>query len=173
MFKFLVLVFAIVSLAHGLPQNYYRTDVGNYENAPYAPSGWRPSGPYFRLPARQQAPQGFYGTPSQEYGPPSEEPTTESDVTTTETPTTTETEVEQIREPSENFSEKLRDGEQGVYYVYHPTGLLQKITYATKDDQQDMAYYARIRYENVEPIREPIYTYEPTTGEVKRIARKA
>lgn len=47
-------------------------------NAPYAPSGWRPSGPAFNLPQRQygapSAPQQQYGAPNapqQQYGAPS------------------------------------------------------------------------------------------------------
>ncbi|KAL3270524.1 hypothetical protein HHI36_021063 [Cryptolaemus montrouzieri] len=157
MFKYIVLALSIASFIACEPQNYY----SNYESAPYQPSGWRPSGPAFRLPERLQNPQTIYGPPEIP-----EEPTTESiDTTTTEIPTTTAVE-------SENLSEKLRDGEQGVYYIYHPTGLLQKITYATKDDVQDMAYYARIKYEDVEPIKDPIFTYDPTTAELKRIARK-
>lgn len=51
------------------------------EEAPYAPSGWRPSGRQFLLPIRQTyyAPPAAYGTP-----------TTEQATTTTEQPTTTE-----------------------------------------------------------------------------------
>lgn len=59
--------------------------------------------------------------------------------------------------------------EQGVYYVYHPDGLLQKVVYSTKGDVQDMGYTAQLKYEDVEPIRDPIYTYDPETLEVRQV----
>lgn len=56
-------------------------------SAPYAASGWRPSGALFLLPARQQAQQ-VYGPPPVEYGPPQastpEPTTTEAEIATTE-----------------------------------------------------------------------------------------
>lgn len=56
-------------------------------SAPYQPSGWRPSGALFLLPARQQAQQ-VYGPPPLEYIPPQastpEPTTTEAEIPTTE-----------------------------------------------------------------------------------------
>ncbi|XP_045466608.1 uncharacterized protein LOC123675304 [Harmonia axyridis] len=168
MFKLAVFLSAVISAVYCVPQNYY---FGNYETAPYQPSGWRPSGAAFRLPERQQALPTIYGPPQPEYGPPEPATTTEAvDSTTTEIPTTTEVNTEENE--AENLSEQLKDGEQGAYYIFHPSGLLQKVTFATKDDLANMAYYARIKYEDVEPIRGPIYTYDPETAELKRIARR-
>lgn len=58
------------------------------EEAPYAPSGWRPSGRQFLLPIRQNS-----YIPPAAYGPPpttAQPTTTEQEPTTTEAPTTTE-----------------------------------------------------------------------------------
>jgi hypothetical protein len=60
------------------------------EGAPYAPSGWRPSGRQFLLPVRQNyeyyVPPAVYGAPTTTQQP----TTTEQETTTTELPTTTE-----------------------------------------------------------------------------------
>lgn len=140
-------------------------------------------------PLRQYkaAPSQEYGPPpSQEYGPPSSESTT-TNQPTTETPTTTEvgeattTELPVIEDArkketsanaieGEERSQKLtQNEEQGIYYVYHPSGLLQRISYTTNDDQEGMVYSARLRYENVEPINGPIYTYDPETYVFKKV----
>lgn len=90
----------------------------------------------------------------------------ERNATTTER-TATEVEPET---PAKTKSERLTENEdQGVYYIYHPNGLLQKVVYATNDDLEKMAFSARLKYENVEPIRDPIYTYDPETYVFKRI----
>lgn len=117
--------------------------------APYAPSGWKPSGRLFALPARQTElpkdtygppPPQTYGPPPQTYGPP---PTpTEQPAETEQPTTTTEAEVEEgtteesvTDEPlSENVdvddkaqeqpqSERLTQQQQGgpgFYYVQLP-----------------------------------------------------
>ncbi|XP_066246109.1 uncharacterized protein [Euwallacea similis] len=172
--------------------------------AQYQPSGWRPSGPIFRLPQktaetpeegsgafRPSQPELTYGPPGSStylpprqtlaappnqpplsYGPPEEmnSTTTEADErTTTELPTTTtlsynETEVEGLQK-----SAKLDESDHGVYYIYHPSGLLQKVSYETNDDQLNMAFSAKLKYENVEPIKSPVYTYDPETFVFKRL----
>ncbi|RZC36506.1 hypothetical protein BDFB_009193 [Asbolus verrucosus] len=104
--------------------------------------------------------------PQTEYGPPSlDESTTQS------TETTTERESEQIKDgENDAVKDKLTEGseveglqQEAVYYIYHPGGLLQRVVYLARDDPQNMAYTAQFQYENVEPIREPIYTYDPET----------
>lgn len=169
MFKLAIFVAFAATLANCVPQNYYFTN--HYETAPYQPSGWRPSGAAFRLPERQQVPQTIYGPPQVEYGPPEPSTTEAAEATTTEIPTTTEVSTEEAE--SENLNDKLEDAEQGAYYVFHPSGLLQKVTFATKDDFKNMAYYAKIKYEDVKPIKAPIFTYDPDTSVLRRIARKA
>lgn len=67
----------------------------------------------------------------------------------------------------ENKEEKGKIEEQPdgvrVYYIYHPSGYLQKVEYSTSDNPMQMAFRARLRYTNVEPIKGPIYTYDPKT----------
>lgn len=114
------------------------------------------------------------------YGPPQEAITTTEtaeELTTTELPSTTETLFADLsnetlnndqRKEKENLLESKDDGPR-VYYIYHPTGLLQKVSYRTKDDQVNMAYSAELKYENVEPIKSPVYTYDPETYIFKRL----
>uniref|UniRef100_A0AAR5P910 DUF4794 domain-containing protein n=1 Tax=Dendroctonus ponderosae TaxID=77166 RepID=A0AAR5P910_DENPD len=117
------------------------------------------------------------------YGPPQEEVTTAvpsltEELTTTVLPTTTEIIFEEFSNDTlnndegkqkENLLEETKDAGARVYYIYHPTGLLQKVSYRTKDDQANMAYSAELKYENVEPIRSPVYTYDPETYAFKRL----
>ncbi|KAJ8982272.1 hypothetical protein NQ317_007244 [Molorchus minor] len=39
----------------------------------------------------------------------------------------------------------------------------KKVVYATNDDAANMAFSARLKYQNVEPINGPVYTYDPET----------
>lgn len=59
--------------------------------------------------------------------------------------------------------------EQGTYYIYHPDGVLQRVAYAAGNDVARMAYIAQLRYQNVEPIRDPIYTYNPDTFVLQQV----
>ncbi|XP_048526068.1 uncharacterized protein LOC109535513 isoform X2 [Dendroctonus ponderosae] len=52
---------------------------------------------------------------------------------------------------------------QGVYYIIHPSGLFQKVVYSTWDDPQYMQSSTQINNADVDPIMEPVYTYDPTT----------
>ncbi|KAJ8922028.1 hypothetical protein NQ315_008668 [Exocentrus adspersus] len=117
-------------------------------------------------PQNYGPPQQNYGPPLQ-YGPPGEPTTVLPETTTTEAPTTTETNDlegdELVSGVDGEDGEKLTNAEKGVYYIYHPTGLLQRVVYATKDDAERMAFSAQLKYENVEPITGPIYTYDPET----------
>ena len=111
-----------------------------------------------------------YGPPSQEYGPPEQETTTagQEEVTTTEMPTTTEAESELVNSTARP-SRLTQGGERGVYYIYHPTGQLQKVIYSTKKDPRNRAYTAQVKYEDVEPIKAPIFTYDPKTLILSRL----
>lgn len=110
--------------------------------APYAPSGWKPSGRLFALPARQtELPKDTYGPPPpQTYGPP---PTPTEQPAENEPTTTTEAEVEEgtteesvTAEPlsenvdvddkaqeqpqSERLTQQQQQGGPGFYYVQLP-----------------------------------------------------
>ncbi|XP_063217930.1 uncharacterized protein LOC134528323 [Bacillus rossius redtenbacheri] len=181
--KVLAVVLALAAAAAAeLPANYGSPDA-QVEAAPYPPSGWRPSGRQFQLPARQSSnylPPPQYGPP--QYGPPEEETTEQP--STTELPTTTEVSTEQ------DGSDELADGnsaagrrqrlqqrereqlDSGLYYVLLPDGRLQRVAYTAGRDaalsqqlsaqapqQLSNGYYAQIQYHDVEPIRAPIYQY--------------
>ncbi|XP_066247523.1 uncharacterized protein [Euwallacea similis] len=107
------------------------------------------------------------------YGPPAAQPLPDGALNTTETSvTTTDKDTETIdADRARKLNEKLvnRKGDLGVYYIYHPTGLLQKVSYSTKDDPRKMAFAARLKYENVEPIVGPVYTYDPQSYVFKRL----
>lgn len=191
--KYLVLLATVVIVASAAADGDFQFFNPRYQqfqqNGPYEPSGWRPSGARFSLPLRQQLPrleypppppQQEYGPPPNEYGPPPAPPastTTETpETTTTELPTTTDNviESEQIKSNEVEKSGKIQEEnpgatEQGVYYIYHPTGLLQRVAYTTRDDSQNMAYTAQLKYQNVDPIREPIFTYDPQTYIFRRL----
>lgn len=49
----------------------------------------------------------------------------------------------------------------GQYYLLQPDGRLQRVTYKTTPNANDKGtgFTANLVYENVEPIRDPIYTY--------------
>lgn len=51
--------------------------------------------------------------------------------------------------------------EQGQYYVALPDGRLQRVQYVSRQDLEAMKYFAKIKAENVEPLRGPIYAYAP------------
>ncbi|EEZ99119.1 uncharacterized protein LOC100141951 [Tribolium castaneum] len=153
------------------------------QDGPYQPTGWRPSGPPLSLPLRQQLPRQEYGpppqtysTPAKEYGPPGATTEEPQETTTIEVPTTTENVQEQLNNSKAPVkgNEKLTEDssavtQQGIYYIYHPNGLLQRVIYMTKDDAGNMVYSAQLKYENVDPIREPIYTYDPKTFVLKQL----
>lgn len=150
--------------------------------APYPVAGLRPQGAPFILPSRQ-----VQGPPRTIYGPPTtttEQPTTELPTTTEYPSTTLEPESSQLSEErhvlAKSEEEENNDSElveevpvqevmktapqgaanQGVYYVLLPTGQLQKVQYLTTlNDAQSAAYSTQLRYENVQPIQGPIYTF--------------
>lgn len=51
--------------------------------------------------------------------------------------------------------------QSGEYYVALPDGRLQRVRYVSRQNVEAMKYFAKIRAENVEPLRGPIYAYAP------------
>lgn len=51
--------------------------------------------------------------------------------------------------------------ETGEYYIALPDGRLQRVRYVSRQDVEAMKIFAKIRAENVEPLRGPIYAYAP------------
>lgn len=148
------------------------------------PQGYGPPPPQEHCPPAQE-PKPVYGPPPKPvYGPPPPEATTTTELptstepmTTTEIPTTTGapgnetgTSGNNTSVPSQRLTADSKIAkDQGVYYVYHPQGALQRVVYATEDDQKGMEFRAKLKYENVEPIKGPVYTYDPDTFEFRRI----
>ncbi|CAD1468352.1 unnamed protein product, partial [Heterotrigona itama] len=119
------------------------------------------------------APQQQYGAPAvpqQQYGPPQE-------TTTAEVPTTTEAEdattsvtgitdsesepVNSVNELDDEDVDEQQPQQSGEYYVALPDGRLQRVRYVSRQNIEAMKYFAKIRAENVEPLRGPIYAYAP------------
>ncbi|KAK9878538.1 hypothetical protein WA026_022435 [Henosepilachna vigintioctopunctata] len=145
--------------SYGPPQSSYGPPDQSYGPPP---SSYGPPypGPSYGPPP---APSPSYGPPPSEYGPPQEETTTESQ-TTTSSPTTTSNDIEGI-----DVVKPIK--QSGAYYIYHPSGLLQKVMYDTNHDEKNMEFSARLQYEDVEPIKHPIYSYDVKTKQYIRIAR--
>lgn len=54
------------------------------------------------------------------------------------------------------------NSQEGIYYVLLQNGQLQRVQYATTvNNPRNMAYSTQLRYENVQPISGPIYTFSP------------
>ncbi|VEN43270.1 unnamed protein product [Callosobruchus maculatus] len=68
---------------------------------------------------------------------------------------------------NEGVSPTTKD--MGTYYIYHPNGVLQKIVYSTKNDRINMEFIARLKYENVISIEDPLYTYDPSNFMLQKI----
>lgn len=103
---------------------------------------------------QEQQPQDTYGAPTAQT-------------------TTVEPEAEQVteefvneREPeevdNENVDPSIAVANSGQYYVLAPDNTLQKVTFYTRqteDDRRSNGFTAELRYAPVQPIRDPIYAY--------------
>ncbi|KOC69288.1 Zinc metalloprotease zmpB [Habropoda laboriosa] len=118
------------------------------------------------------APQQQYGAPSEpqsQYGPPKETTTTEAPTSTegedsTTVASITESESEPVNSVNELDDEEVDEQQpqqSGEYYVALPDGRLQRVRYVSRQYDEAMKYFAKIRAENVEPLRGPIYAYSP------------
>ncbi|RLU26194.1 hypothetical protein DMN91_002360, partial [Ooceraea biroi] len=118
------------------------------------------------------APQQQYGAPTdpqREYGIP-EEPTTEvpnsteeeEEISTVQGITDSESEpVNAANEFEDEDTDEKQPQQTGEYYVALPDGRLQRVRYISRQNVEAMKYFAKIRAENVEPLRGPIYAYAP------------
>lgn len=194
-----LLLAAVASAEPPFRQRFYRfqrqeieADVekqepNNFDGAPYAPAGYKPS-KAFNLPSRQEvappstsygvpddsysapaitytAPQVVYGVPQTEYGVPEKKEEVE-DKTDKPENEAEEKQEEQKPEDGAAVNEKLteepkKDAEvvsnQGVYYVLLPDSQLQRVQFQTENDIRNMAYTARLQYKNED--RAPLYVY--------------
>ncbi|KAK4882587.1 hypothetical protein RN001_005906 [Aquatica leii] len=75
------------------------------------------------------------------------------------------TKVEQSKpskEDEKEKSEKLVEGDdeeldEGAYYIYHPSGLLQRVVFSTSNDPEKMALNAHLQLQNIDPISVLLY----------------
>ncbi|XP_076750145.1 uncharacterized protein LOC143422999 [Xylocopa sonorina] len=161
--------------APSAPQQKYGAPAAPQQQygAPSAPQQQygAPSAPQQQYGA-PSAPQQQYGTPAtpqQQYGPPQEATTTEIPNTTesdeaSTVASVTESESEPVNSVNELEDEDLDEQQpqqSGEYYVALPDGRLQRIRYVSRQNIEAMKYFAKIRAENVEPLRGPIYAYAP------------
>lgn len=131
-----------------------------------------------RLPLRFQRQQ---AEPKDTYGAPPA-PTTTTEVPEVEPevelatqenfnvpePEEVETEQEEIPEAS------IAVANSGQYYVLAPDNTLQRVTFYTRqseDDRRTNGFTAELRYAPVEPIRDPIYAYNQQ-GQLVRVYNK-
>lgn len=68
-----------------------------------------------------------------------------------------------VTENAEGNAQLMNNEEVGVYHIYHPNGVLQRVEYRTKNEDDKMTVSTSVRYKLIEPIKGPIYTYDPQT----------
>lgn len=66
-----------------------------------------------------------------------------------------------VNELEDEEVDERQPQQSGEYYVALPDGRLQRVRYISQQDVEAMKYFAKIRAENVEPLRGPIYAYSP------------
>ncbi|XP_066150347.1 uncharacterized protein [Euwallacea fornicatus] len=115
----------------------------------------------YEVPWIGNQPQSSYGPPGA-ISPP-EETTTAISVTTSASPFDNSTLSSANSTQNERLESANEDLVKGQYYIYHPTGQLQKVTYLTRSDDKKMEFSARLQYRDIEPVKGPIYTYDPRT----------
>ncbi|XP_017890619.1 uncharacterized protein LOC108631292, partial [Ceratina calcarata] len=69
--------------------------------------------------------------------------------------------VNSVNELEDEELDEQQPQQSGEYYVALPDGRLQRIRYVSRQNIEAMKYFAKIRAENVEPLRGPIYAYAP------------
>ena len=66
-----------------------------------------------------------------------------------------------VNELEDEDVDEKQPQQSGEYYVALPDGRLQRVRYISRQNVEAMKYFAKIRAENVEPLRGPIYAYAP------------
>jgi len=69
--------------------------------------------------------------------------------------------VNAVNELEDEDVDEKQPQQSGEYYVALPDGRLQRVRYISRQDVEAMKYFAKIRADNVEPLRGPIYAYAP------------
>lgn len=111
-----------------------------------------------KLPYEPAEPNNQYGPPPSVQSPPDSEVEAETEEATTDDP------VIAI----------ANAGTNGQYYILGRDDTLQRVAYTTTQTENDRlndGFTAQLRYEPVEPIRDPVYSYN-AQGQLVRIYNK-
>uniref|UniRef100_A0A9I3GJ70 DUF4794 domain-containing protein n=1 Tax=Anopheles farauti TaxID=69004 RepID=A0A9I3GJ70_9DIPT len=123
-------------------------------------------------PQPQANPQ---AVPAETYGPPEQEEAQPEDPVTTEQPQVVQEESEDDYEDDAGRSVvAVANAFSGQYYILAPDNTLQRVVYSTMitdEDRQANGFSAQLKYSPVDPIRDPVYTYDEQ-GQLVRIYKK-
>ncbi|XP_052900554.1 activating signal cointegrator 1 complex subunit 2 homolog [Anopheles moucheti] len=126
-------------------------------------------------PQPQVQPQ---AAPAETYGPPEQE---EEQQQPEEQPATTEQPQVPQDENEDDYDEDggrtvvaVSNSFSGQYYILSPDNTLQRVVFSTMvtdEDRQVNGFSAQLKYSPVDPIRDPVYTYDEQ-GQLVRIYKK-
>ncbi|XP_050081199.1 uncharacterized protein LOC126568725 [Anopheles maculipalpis] len=126
----------------------------------------------------QPAPVQTLATPAETYGPPEQE---EEPQQPEEQPVTTEQPQVPQDESEDDYDENtgrtvvaVSNSFSGQYYILAPDNTLQRVVFSTMvtdEDRQVNGFSAQLKYSPVDPIRDPVYTYDEQ-GQLVRIYKK-
>uniref|UniRef100_A0A1Y9J099 DUF4794 domain-containing protein n=1 Tax=Anopheles quadriannulatus TaxID=34691 RepID=A0A1Y9J099_ANOQN len=137
-------------------------------------------GPVFQQQVAQQPQQVQpQAVPAETYGPPEQE---EEQQQPEEQPATTEQPQVPQDESDDDYDEDdagrtvvaVSNAFSGQYYILAPDNTLQRVIYSTMvtdEDRQVNGFSAQLKYSPVDPIRDPVYTYDEQ-GQLVRIYKK-
>lgn len=147
---------------------------------------------FLPTPKAQQQPQSFaqqpqqppinqYGPPLTQYGPPqppqqypsteNSQPDADEDIDSEPVADDNNDNDDDNEGPAISVS---NSGTNGQYYILTPENTLQKVIYMTSQTEDDVltnGFTAQLRYEPVEPIRDPVYGYD-AEGHLVKIYNK-
>uniref|UniRef100_A0A182YCD7 DUF4794 domain-containing protein n=1 Tax=Anopheles stephensi TaxID=30069 RepID=A0A182YCD7_ANOST len=126
----------------------------------------------------QPAPVQPLAAPAETYGPPDQE---EEPQQPEEQPVTTEQPQVPQDESDDDYDEDagrtvvaVSNSFSGQYYILAPDNTLQRVVFSTMvtdEDRQVNGFSAQLKYSPVDPIRDPVYTYDEQ-GQLVRIYKK-
>lgn len=119
------------------------------------------------------APEQQYGAPppqqpEQQYGAPQQQPEPQAPEFQGAVEDNEE-DAEDVSGPAISVANAVSNN--GQYYILGEDNVLQRVVYMTARDQSTNGFSAKLKYEPVEPIRDPIYTYDQL-GQLVRIYNK-
>uniref|UniRef100_A0A182PV58 DUF4794 domain-containing protein n=1 Tax=Anopheles epiroticus TaxID=199890 RepID=A0A182PV58_9DIPT len=129
---------------------------------------------------QQQVVQQPQAVPAETYGPPEQEE--EEQQQPEEQPVTTEQPQAPQDDNDDDYDEDdagrtvvaVSNSFSGQYYILAPDNTLQRVIYSTMvtdEDRQVNGFSAQLKYSPVDPIRDPVYTYDEQ-GQLVRIYKK-